>query len=361
MNSRRYGFGRIDGGNIKNLLVMIKTAVVILNWNGSGFLARFLPDLVEKSRSSDCRIYLADNGSTDNSVEWTISALPEVEIIRMETNLGFSGGYNSALSEIDAEYFILVNSDIEVTEGWIKPLVDHLDNHPLTAICQPKILSESRRDYFEYAGAAGGYIDKYGYPFCRGRIQDSIEMDKGQYDNSVPIFWASGACMIIRSLVWKEMNGFDADFFAHMEEIDLCWRVLAAGYDIYFIPGSSVYHVGGGTLTYDSPGKVFLNFRNNLYMLHKNLPGNGYRWLIFRRMVLDGIAGIRFMAMLRFNSCFQIIRAHLDYYRHIRSLGIKRDRLKKSAKPIKEGLILNKSIIYGFYIKGKKLFTDYTL
>lgn len=338
---------------------MIKTGIVILNWNGIDFLRRFLPGLVALSDCPGAKVFLADNGSADNSVEWTRTELPMVEIIEMGSNLGFSGGYNVALSHVDAEYYVLINSDIEVTRGWLSPLIEHLDDNPGTAVCQPKILSEREREYFEYAGAAGGFIDRYGFPFCRGRVLNKIEKDTGQYNDNCNIFWASGACLIIRSSVWREMGGLDPDFFAHMEEIDLCWRILASGLDICCIPGSVVYHVGGGTLSYDSPRKTFLNFRNNLFLLHKNLPGKNYRRIIFVRMLLDGLAGIRFIMMMRFKNCWQIFRAHIDYYRNIKSLNIKRSHIQLSAKPLKSGLILNKSIVTGFYMEGKKLFSDY--
>lgn len=338
---------------------MIKVAVVVLNWNGIEYLKRFLPGLAKESDMPGVSLIMADNGSSDKSVEWTRSELSGVEIIELGENHGFSGGYNEALSKIEAEYYLLINSDIEVTQGWLSPLIEHLDSNKNTAACQPKILSEKNRSYFEYAGAAGGFIDKYGFPFCRGRIQDHLEEDKGQYDDCRDIFWASGACLIIRSSVWKEMGGLDADFFAHMEEIDLCWRILATGYDIKFIPESVVYHVGGGTLSYNSPRKIYLNFRNNLYLLHKNLQGKNYNRIIFTRMLLDGIAGIRFLLMMRFNSCWQIFMAHIGYYRNKRSLNIKRKIIQERAKPVKEGLILNKSIVSGFYIKGKKIFSDY--
>lgn len=338
---------------------MSSSAIVVLNWNGIDFLKRYLPTLVRECSSPDYKVYLADNGSTDNSVEWVRQELAMVEVIELDMNYGFAGGYNQALALIEADYFVIINSDIEVTPDWLRPITDHLDHNPGTAICQPKIMSTINRDYFEYAGAAGGYIDRFGYPFCRGRIQDHLEIDSGQYNDQRNIFWASGACMVIRSSVWKEMNGLDSDFFAHMEEIDLCWRVLKAGYDIVYIPGSVVYHVGGGTLSYDSPKKIYLNFRNNLYLLHKNLPGANYRLVIFTRMLLDGIAGIRFLLMLRFNSCWQIFIAHLSYYRSIRALTSKRREIAGYARPIKKGLILNKSVIAGFYLKGKKVFTDY--
>jgi hypothetical protein len=339
---------------------MDKAAIVVLNWNGIGFLMRFLPKLARETSQPGFKIYLADNGSSDNSIEWTKENLPEVEIIRMQDNYGFAGGYNRALEMINAEYYVIINSDIEVTENWLTPIIDHLEKSPETAICQPKILSETNRECFEYAGAAGGYLDRYGYPFCRGRIQNYIEKDKGQYDNEVSIFWASGACMVIRSSVWTDLQGFDNDFFAHMEEIDLCWRVLSSGYEIRYIPESVVYHVGGGTLSYNSPRKVYLNFRNNLFMLHKNLPGKNYKRIIFTRMLLDGIAGIRFFLMLKFSFCFQIFKGHISYYRNKRELDKKRDAISEITTTNRTDLILNKSVILGFYIKGKKLFTDYS-
>ncbi len=238
----------------------------------SDFLKMFLGTVVRYSAGPENEVYVADNGSTDGSAAWVSENFSEVKLIMLDKNYGFAGGYNLAISQVDAEYIVLINSDIEVTEGWLKPLLDYMEENSDAAACQPKILSFNRKDYFEHAGAAGGFIDKYGYPFCRGRILNIAEKDEGQYNNQVDIFWSSGACMMVRTEAWKRCGGFDADFFAHMEEIDLCWRFNKAGYRTGFIPGSIVYHVGGGSLAYDSPYKIYLNFRNSLFMLYKNLP-----------------------------------------------------------------------------------------
>jgi GT2 family glycosyltransferase len=274
---------------------MIKTAVVILNWNGLTYLKMFLGTVVKNTADNNTVIFVADNGSTDGSSEWIAENFSEVTLINLDKNYGFAGGYNLALQQIEAEYFVLLNSDIEVTEGWLKPLINHLELNPDVASCQPKILSFDRRDHFEYAGAAGGFIDKYGYPFCRGRIFNNIEKDNGQYNTTEDIFWSSGACMAVRSEAWKKCDGFDADFFAHMEEVDLCWRFSKAGFRVTCLPDSIVYHVGGGALPYNSPFKTYLNFRNGLFLLYKNLPDENFRKILLIRRILDGVAACLFI------------------------------------------------------------------
>ncbi|WP_291122958.1 glycosyltransferase family 2 protein [Flavobacterium sp. UBA6046] len=271
----------------------MKIAVVILNWNGTKLLEQFLPSIVQFS--PEATIYVADNASTDDSIAFVKANFPTVQIIRNESNFGFARGYNEALKHIDAEIYALVNSDIEVTENWLQSIIETFENEPQTAIIQPKILDYKRKEYFEYAGAAGGFIDKYGYPYCRGRIFETLEKDKGQYDDNCEIFWASGACFFIRSSVYNELEGFDADFFAHQEEIDLCWRALNKGYKVKYNSQSVVYHVGGATLQLGNPKKTFLNFRNSLLMLLKNLPKKQLFPVIFTRLILDGIAGIQFL------------------------------------------------------------------
>ncbi|MFN2380778.1 MAG: glycosyltransferase family 2 protein [Bacteroidales bacterium] len=338
---------------------MIKTAIVILNWNGLDLLKSYLPVFKANSGGDDSAIWVADNGSTDGSVAWVRTNHPETGIIELESNQGFAEGYNRALDKIDARYYIIVNSDIRVTPGWLSPMISYLDNNPGTAACQPKILSEQDHTSFEYAGAAGGYIDKYGYPFCRGRIQNHLEKDTGQYNDQRVIFWSSGACMAIRSEVWREAGGFDGDFFAHMEEIDLCWRIHSAGHTIMSVPESVVYHVGGGTLNYGTPRKVYLNFRNNLYLLHKNLPERILRKRIFTRMVLDGVAAVMFLFTFHFRNFREVLRAHHDYLRDRPRLDEKRRKINSEEERYKKMPILNKSIIAGFYIGGKKVFTDY--
>ena len=269
----------------------MKIAVVILNWNGEKLLEQFLPSIVQYSPQAD--IYVADNASTDDSVSYLKAFFPTVKIIQNDSNLGFAEGYNEALKEVDAEIYALVNSDIEVTENWLKPIVETFENEPKTAIIQPKILDFKRKEYFEYAGAAGGFLDKYGYPYCRGRVFETLEKDNGQYDDNCEIFWASGACFFIRSSVYKELEGFDANFFAHQEEIDLCWRAFNKGYMIKYNSQSVVYHVGGATLQQGNPKKTFLNFRNSLLMLLKNLPKKQLISVIFIRLLLDGVAGVQ--------------------------------------------------------------------
>ncbi len=335
----------------------MKVAIVILNWNGLDLLKKFLPTVVKLS-SDTGSIYLADNASGDNSLNWVSENYPEVRIISLESNFGFAGGYNHALDKIDAEYYILLNSDVEVSEGWLDPLISFMDIEKGVAACQPKILSYRNRNYFEHAGAAGGFIDKFGYPYCRGRIFAYAEMDNGQYDTIRDIFWASGACLCIRSAVWKEAGGFDQDFFAHMEEIDLCWRINSLGYRIVAIPDSVVYHLGGGTLPYSSPTKVYYNFRNSLYLLYKNLPLKGRLTTLFFRKILDGIAAIKFLLSFEFKAFYAVLRAHISYYGAKKKLNEKRKLFSIKNARYPEHLILNKSIALNYFLRSKKQFTD---
>jgi GT2 family glycosyltransferase len=335
---------------------MDKTAIVILNWNGLEFLRKFLGTVIQYSGSPGTSVYVADNGSTDDSVKWVADNCPMVRLIKIEKNLGFAGGYNLALEQIQADYYVLLNSDIEVTPGWIEKLVTFMDKNPGVAGCQPKILSWNNREFFEYAGAAGGYIDKYGYPFCRGRIFDNLEKDDGSYNSIIDVFWTSGACMIVRATAWRECLGLDPDFFAHMEEIDLCWRFNIAGYRLCCIPESVVYHVGGGTLPYNSPFKTYLNFRNNLFLLYKNLPDKGLHSIMFIRKLLDGVAAIRFLVSGKFKNTAMVWRAHMDYYKSIKTLKMKREIVKKLKSGKSKNLIMNKSIVFEFYVKGIKTF-----
>jgi len=337
---------------------MIKTAVVILNWNGKKYLEQFLGDVIKHSSSDDCRVYIADNGSSDDSCEYVRKEHPQASLIELNDNYGFAGGYNRALEGLEAEYYVLLNSDVMVSPGWLEPVTAYLDNEPGTAACQPKIRSHSEPEMFEHAGAAGGYIDKYGYPFCRGRLMNITEHDRGQYDDVKQVFWASGACLFIRSSAWKEAGGFDPDFFAHMEEIDLCWRINALGKKVMFIPGSVVYHVGGGTLPYESPSKIFFNFRNNLYMLYKNLPGKMLGRIMFWRMCLDAVAAFRFLAGLKTKAFANVIKAHIHYHRNKKDLRGKRNITDPDAKQYPGRLILNKSLVFSFYIKGQKTYTE---
>ncbi|MFM2370248.1 MAG: hypothetical protein RL619_2574 [Bacteroidota bacterium] len=326
----------------------MKIAVVILNWNGVQLLEQFLPSVVE--HSPEANIYMADNASTDDSISFVLANFPSVKIVKNDTNLGFAGGYNDALENIDAEIYALVNSDIEVTENWLQPILKTFENETETAIIQPKILDFKRKEYFEYAGAAGGFIDEFGYPYCRGRIFNTLEKDNGQYNDNCEIFWASGACFFIRSSVYKELKGFDADFFAHQEEIDLCWRVINKGYKIKYNYESVVYHVGGATLQKGNPKKTYLNFRNSLLMLTKNLPKDKLYWILFCRMILDGIAGLQFLLQGKFNHFLAILNAHGSFYRLFSSNFKKRNRVQK------DKYYNRKSIVYYHFILNGKVF-----
>ena len=328
------------------------TAVVILNWNGEAYLKKFLPKVIEFS-AHQAEIVVADNNSEDNSIAYLKENHPDVTIIENAENGGFAKGYNDALKHVNADLYVLLNSDIEVTENWLVPLISFMEMHPETAACQPKIKSYSQKEYFEYAGAAGGFIDKFGYPFCRGRIFDTIEKDQQQYNDYREIFWATGACMMIRSDVFHETGGLDDDFFAHMEEIDLCWRCKNLGYKIHFIPYSIVYHVGGGTLPKNNPFKTYLNFRNNLILLFKNQSKPMFRANFPARVFLDFLAGLKFLFSGQHKDSIAILRA----YRHFQK-GKSRHAAKKTFA--KDGIngIFKKSIIKEYYINRKKKFTD---
>ncbi len=321
----------------------MKIAVVILNWNGVKLLEQFLPSVVQYS--PEATVFVADNASIDDSISFIKVNFPTVQIIKNESNFGFAQGYNEALKNVDADIFALVNSDVEVTENWLQPIIETFKNEPQTAIIQPKILDYKRKEYFEYAGAGGGFIDKYGYPFCRGRIFETLEKDNGQYNDTCEIFWASGACFFIRSSIYKELNGFDADFFAHQEEIDLCWRAFNNNHIVKYNGNSTVYHVGGATLKEGNPKKTFLNFRNSLLMLTKNLPKATLFQVLFSRMVLDGIAGVRFLFQGKFLHFTAILKAHFYFY-HLLYRNYKK-REKKQEKTYYKV----KSIVYSYYIK----------
>lgn len=326
----------------------MKIAVVILNWNGTKLLEQFLPSIVQYSPEAD--IYVADNASTDDSIAFVSAHFPMVQIIRNESNFGFAQGYNEALKSVDAEIFALVNSDIEVTENWLKPILETFENEPKTAIIQPKILDYKRKKYFEYAGAAGGFIDKYGYPYCRGRIFETLEKDNGQYDDNCEIFWASGACFFIRSSVYNELKGFDNDFFAHQEEIDLCWRAFNKGYIVKYISESVVYHIGGATLELGNPKKTKLNFRNSLLMLLKNLPQKNLYWILFCRLILDGIAGLKFLFQGKFKHFWAVLMAHFSFFKLFFI------HYKKRTDFQSDTYFNTKSIVYLYFIKKIKVF-----
>lgn len=292
-----------------------KLAIVILNWNGKSWLEKFLPSVTDYSQRAE--VYVIDNLSTDDSVYFLQLNFPDVNIIKNNKNYGFAGGYNEGLKKIDAEYYCLLNSDVEVTDGWIEPILHLFEKDPEIAAIQPKILSYSNKKYFEFAGAAGGLIDNLGYPYCRGRIFDNTEEDNGQYNDETEVFWASGCCLFIRSKDFWNQDGFDARFFAHQEEIDLCWRLKNSGRKIYYTGKSTVYHVGGGTLNKQSPQKTFLNMRNNLSMLLKNLPFSSLFWVIIARMILDGLAAFYFAYKNGFSHFWAVLRAHYGFYMQI--------------------------------------------
>lgn len=337
---------------------MVKTAIVILNWNGLPFLKKFIGNIIENSMNGESLIYVADNGSTDGSAHWLASNHKGVNIIKLDKNYGFAEGYNKALEGIEAKYYLLLNSDIEVTPGWLDKLVGFMDAHPEVASAQPKTHAFDNKEKFEYAGAAGGFLDRYGYPVCRGRVFHVTENDKGQYDTPWEIFWATGACTIIRSDAWKKCGGFDGDFFAHMEEIDLCWRFHRAGYKVALVESAVVYHVGGGTLPYNSPFKTYLNFRNGLFLLYKNLPATDLKRIMFIRMVLDGVAFFFFLFKLQFSSALAVIKAHIHYHREKKNLVEKRKKTMALGTVHPAELFIDKSIVWEFYVKGKKSFNE---
>lgn len=332
----------------------MKIIVAILNYNGKKWLKKFLPTVV--SNSDEAEIVVIDNASTDDSVEFLKQFFPDIRLVINETNHGFAGGYNEGLKNLNADYFILLNSDVEVTNNWILPVINLLEKDSSIAAAQPKVLAYNKRTHFEHAGAAGGMMDKFGYPFCRGRIFYSTEQDNNQFNKTTEIFWATGACLFIRGKVFKDLGGFDADYFAHMEEIDLCWRIKNTGQKIIYTPESTVYHVGGGTLDYMSPFKTYLNFRNSLYTLHKNYDGF-LLGIIFTRLVLDGIAGIKFLFGGEFKNIWSIIKSHFHYYKHIPKLNKQRKILPKKKYNNLVG-VYKKSIVWQFFAKNKENFSD---
>ena len=332
----------------------IKTAVVVLNWNGINWLKKFLPILIEKSKGAN--IYIADNASTDNSVDYVNNNFPNVKVLKNFSNEGYAKGYNDSLETLKEEFFVLINSDIEVTDNWIKPIINLMEANSDIAACQPKILSFHDRNKFEYAGACGGFIDTLGYPFCRGRIFSDLEDDNNQYNDITEVFWASGACLFVRAKHFKEVNGFDNDFFAHQEEIDLCWRLKNKGYKIMVNPNSAVFHVGAGTLNTSSPFKTYLNFRNNLFMLYKNLSVLKLIITLLFRLPLDGIAALSFAKKENgLGHVFSILRAHLVFYVSIPLLSLKRKKIDQ-----KKNLTGQKkfSILFKYYFLGIKKFSD---
>lgn len=327
----------------------MKFAIVILNWNGEVLLERYLSLVVQYSGNAD--LYVADNASTDGSVAFVKENFPNVNLIQNSSNNGFAKGYNDALKQVDADIYCLLNSDVEVTPGWLEPIKEAFLKFPDASIMQPKILDLLRRDCFEYAGAAGGFLDQFGYPFCRGRIFQAIEKDEGQYDDTTEIFWATGACMFIKRDVFDSLGGFDEDYFAHQEEVDLCWRAQNKGLKVYYVGASYVYHLGGSTLSNMNPKKTFLNFRNSLFSITKNLPRKKAFPIILVRLFLDGIAAIRFILQLKPVHCWAIVKAHLSYYRHFAKMYKKRE--KDNFIPL---YYITKSIVWSYFVYQVKNF-----
>lgn len=329
---------------------MKNIAVVILNWNGRALLQEILPYMVKHSQ--DATIYVADNASTDDSVDFVKNNFPEVKIIQNIDNYGYAKGYNEALKEVEEDIYALVNSDVEVTENWLIPVMELFENDSETAIVQPKILDYYKRSYFEYAGAAGGFIDKYAFPYCRGRIFEAIEEDNGQYNDEAEIFWASGACFFVRKEVFRTLGGFDEDFFAHQEEIDLCWRAFNKNYKVKLCGGSHIYHMGGATLKNSSPKKTYLNFRNSLWMMLKNLPAGKLFPTLFVRLSLDGFAAYRFIFQGKFSHFWAIFKAHVYFYLYMfKFLSKRQSKHYKNYYGVK-------SIVYNYFILSKKNFNN---
>jgi len=330
----------------------LKTAIVILNWNGKKLLEQFLPSIVNFS-IEEATIYVADNASTDSSIKFIKEFYPSVHIIENAINGGYAKGYNDALQQVDADIYCLLNSDVEVTKNWLTPIIDLFKKEENTAIIQPKLLDFKEKSTFEYAGAAGGFVDLFGYPYCRGRVFNHLETDNGQFNDVSDIFWASGACLFIRANVYHKLNGFDEDYFAHQEEIDLCWRTQNEGYAIKYVGASTVYHVGGATLQETNPHKTFLNFRNSLLNVVKNVPKQWFLIVIFSRLVLDGIAGVKFMLELRPIHTWAIIKAHASFYKNFIKFLRKRKRLQK-----KSDYNLHTSIVWQYFFLKRKKFKN---
>jgi GT2 family glycosyltransferase len=330
----------------------LKTAVVILNWNGQKLLEQFLPSVVNFSLD-EATIYIADNASTDSSIKFIKEFYPSIQIIENAINGGYAKGYNDALQQIDADIYCLLNSDIEVAENWLTPIIDLFKKEENTAIIQPKLLDFKDKTKFEYAGAAGGFIDLFGYPYCRGRVFNNLETDNGQFNDVSEIFWASGACLFIRSKVYHQLNGFDEDYFAHQEEIDLCWRAQNEGYKIKYVGTSTVYHVGGATLQETNPHKTFLNFRNSLLNVVKNVPKKWFLFVVFSRLFLDGIAGIKFLIELRPIHTWAIVKAHFSFYRNFNTFLKKRKKLQK-----KSDYNLHTSTVWQYFFLKRKTFKE---
>lgn len=334
----------------------MSVAIVILNWNGEKYLQQFLPILINNTTLADVEIIVADNASSDASLFILKEKFPTIRTIVLDKNYGFAGGYNKALEQIEADFYVLLNSDVEVTPNWLKPMIDYMIEHENVAACQPKILSYYQRKHFEHAGAAGGYIDLLGFPFCRGRVLGTVEEDKGQYDNIVDVFWATGACLVTRSKIYWKVGGLDDEFFAHMEEIDLCWRLKSRGYRVVCVPESSVYHIGGGTLNVESPHKTYLNFRNNLLMLYKNLPAKLLKKTMFWRFIFDYVAAFQLFITGKPKNSKSVFKARNDFKRMKSDFDLKRKENILYAITENHSEILQKSIVLNYYFFRRKTY-----
>ena len=336
----------------------MKLAIVILNWNGAKMLRQYLPSVLNYSRD-EATVYVADNASTDDSIALLKEHFPECRLILLEKNWGFAEGYNKALAQIDAEYFLLLNSDIEVTHHWLTPMIEYMDSHPDVAACQPKLLSVFDHDRFEYAGACGGFLDRYGYPFCRGRIFETVEDDNGQYDTPADLLWATGAALLVRARIYKEVGGLDGRFFAHCEEIDLCWRLRLRGWRVVCLPESQVYHVGGGTLPKSNPMKTFLNFRNNLTMLYKCLPDSELPHVMRMRWWLDYLAAWEMLLLKRnWGDFCAVYRARRAFKRWRKDFEGDRKAIQQSRSQQAIPEQTSFSLLWQYYVKGRKRFSD---
>lgn len=331
-------------------------SIVILNFNTKELLERLLP-FVLKTTFESYEVVVADNASTDGSLELVREKFPTVKCIKIDKNLGYAGGYNEALKLLTTPYWVLLNSDVEVTPDWLNPLMETIQSSEKVAAVQPKILSYNNRKQFEYAGASGGLIDKYGYPFCRGRLFDQLEMDEGQYDSKMEVFWATGAALLVRAEVYTKLQGLDADFFAHMEEIDLCWRMKNEGYQVWVNPASTVYHIGGGTLDAHSPRKVYLNFRNNLVLIIKNMPFARALWVVLVRLILDGLAGVKFVLDGKPKATLMIVKAHWTFFARFGFYFKKRGNSPKISPKSLPGFV-NRSMVFQYFAKGVKHYSD---
>lgn len=335
--------------------IQSKISIVILNWNGADMMRRFLPSVLK--HSAEAEVVVADNGSTDDSLAMLSREFPSVRQVVLDKNYGFAEGYNRGLKPIEAEYYLLLNSDVEVREGWLTPMLEYMDSHPEVAACQPKLLCQWSPKDFEYAGACGGYIDALGYPYCRGRVMGTIEEDKGQYNDIAPVLWATGACLLIRSKDYWEVGGLDGRFFAHQEEIDLCWRLRSRGRGVVCVPQSVAYHLGGGTLPQGNPRKTFLNFRNNLLLLYKNLPEERLAKVMRLRFWLDALASVQFLLTMQWGSFLAVWKARRAFYEMKEDFRKNREEnlRKTTLSPVPEQSTF--SLLWQYYIKGKKTYS----